>query len=257
MASSQLFKIESVSSKKTTLLRALKHNKRTLQAERGANGNINVTRSHLNYSLTGSQTPEQIDLHAKVQMVTAGIDIQKQRKNAVLAVEVLFSLPIDRHDQDTTQFFSDCYAWVKLNITCELLSFDVHLDEAAPHGHALILPIIDNRLQGDKLKGNRDNITRLINLFYEEVGKQHGLSKGTKARLSATDKQTLVKLILTRLKPDAAMRSIVWDCIRDLIVQHPATFADRLSIELLPATGVKIKSFVDHKRSQGKGSFIR
>jgi hypothetical protein len=175
----------------------------------------------------------------------------------VLAVEVLFSLPIDRHDQDTTQFFSDCYAWVKLNITCELLSFDVHLDEAAPHGHALILPIIDNRLQGDKLKGNRDNITRLINLFYEEVGKQHGLSKGTKARLSATDKQTLVKLILTRLKPDAAMRSIVWDCIRDLIVQHPATFADRLSIELLPATGVKIKSFVDHKRSQGKGSFIR
>lgn len=257
MAASQLFKIESVNSKKTKLLVALKHNKRTQQAERGALANIDATRSHLNYSLTGSQTPEQIDLQAKVQMLTAGIDIQKQRKNAVVAVEIVFSLPIDRHAQDTTQFFSDCYAWVKLNNPCELLSFDVHLDEAAPHAHALILPIIDNRLQGDKLKGNRDNITRLSDLFYDEVGKPHGLSKGTKARLSAADKQILVKIILTRLKPDAAMRSVVWDCIRDLIVQYPAAFADRLSIELLPATGVKIKSFVDHKRSQGKGSFIR
>lgn len=257
MAASQLFKIESVNSKKTKLLVALKHNKRTQQTERGALANINATRSHLNYSLTGSQTPEQIDLHAKVQMLTAGIEIHKLRKNAVVAVEIVFSLPIDRHAQDTTQFFSDCYAWVKLNILCELLSFDVHLDEAAPHAHALILPIIDNRLQGDKLKGGRENILRLSNSFYEDVGKRHGLSKGVKASLSVTDKQNLVKLILTRLKLDSAMRSIVWDCIRDLIVQYPLSFAERLSIELLPVRDSKIKSFVDHKRAHGKGSFIK
>lgn len=59
---------------KNGVLNALKHNKRTLQAERGAGANIDPSRTPLNYSLTEPDSAEAIDRHAKVLMVQAGTD---------------------------------------------------------------------------------------------------------------------------------------------------------------------------------------
>lgn len=251
MASSEFFRLGSVTAKRTLLV-ALRHNKRTHQAERGASENIDATRTHLNYSLTEICTPEAIDRHAKVEIAKAGID--KIRTNAVVAVEIIFSLPINRHYQDTKPFFTDCYEWTKQNFAAELLSFDIHLDESAPHAHALILPLIDNKLQGDKLKGDRNNIMRLSNLFHTEIGSQYGLIKTVKSRLSAKVKQSITQLVMEKLKGDAVMKSSVYACIRDLIYKDPMPFAQLLSIGLIPETN---KSFVDIKRSHGKGSFVK
>ena len=101
MAASHLIRLGAIKGK-SGVLEALKHNKRTLQAERGAGSHIDVTRTPLNYCLTDPATPEVIALHAKVQMVKAGIDVP--RKNGVMAVEVLFSLPIDRHNKTHSHF---------------------------------------------------------------------------------------------------------------------------------------------------------
>ena len=101
MASSHLIRLGSIKGK-NGVLEALKHNKRELQAERGAAAHIDVTRTPLNYCLAGDSTPKAIANHAKVQMLKAGIDTP--RKNGVMAVEVIFSLPIDRQQQDTNQF---------------------------------------------------------------------------------------------------------------------------------------------------------
>jgi len=251
MAASHIIRLAAMKGK-SKVLDALKHNKRTLQAERGANGNIDATRSHLNYSLTGSDTPEQIATHAKVQMVKAGID--KPRSNQVMGVEAVFSLPIDRHAQDTTQFFNDCFEWVKLTFAGELLSFDVHLDESMPHAHAVILPLIDGKMQGSDMMGGRGNLMRLINKFHADVARHHGLSRNESNRISAMDKQSLAKLVLTRLKSDAVMQSSVWACIRDLIVKDPLPFAQMLSIKLAEKTRAKGKSFVAIMTSKGKGS---
>lgn len=252
MAASHLFRLGSIKGK-GGVLEALKHNKRTLQNERGACANIDVTRTPLNYTLAGADTPEAIAMHAKVQMVKAGIDTP--RKNGVMAVEVLFSLPIDRHQQDTKPFFADCLAWVKQTFAGELLSFDVHLDESAPHAHAIILPLIDGKMQGNSLIGGKGNLMRLINLFYKELACRYGLAKASSKRLSAKDKQTLVKLVLTRLKGDSAMQSSVWSCMRDAIHKDPMPYAQILSITLEKPACKTSKSFVDHKRSRGKGSF--
>jgi len=119
------------------ILNALKHNKRTLQAERGAGANIDAFRTPLNYSLTDPATAEQIDRTAKVLLVQAGID--KPRINQVMALEVIFSLPVDRHQQDTRPFFQDCLLWVTNNIQGELLSFDVHLESTNHFVFAWIL----------------------------------------------------------------------------------------------------------------------
>jgi hypothetical protein len=177
---------------------------------------------------------EAITMHAKVQMVKAGIN--KPRKNGVMAVEIIFSLPTDRHAQNTRPFFIDCFEWVKLNFAGELLSFDVHLDESAPHAHALILPLIDGKMQGNRMVGSTGNLMRLINKFHLDVARHYRLSKNDKTRLSAMDKQTLAKLVLTHLKHDPVMKSCVWSCIRDLIGKDPLPFAQMLSIPLTFAT---------------------
>ena len=250
MAASHIFRLAAMKGK-TKVLDALKHNKRTLQAERGANGNIDVTRTHLNYSLTGSNTAEEIALHARAQMWRVGIETP--RINQVMGVEVVFSLPIDRHAHDTTQFFNDCYEWVKQTFAGELLSFDIHLDESAPHAHAIILPLIEGKMQGSDMMGGRGNLMRLINKFHNDVARHYGLSRSESKRISAMDKQSLGKLVLAHLKPDVVMQSSVWACVRDLIVKDPLPFAQMLSIKLAVKTRAKGKSFVAIMTSKGKG----
>lgn len=229
MAASYLIRLGTIKGK-SGVLDALKHNKRTLQSLRGAEAHIDASKTRLNYSLIENDTPENIALNAKVLMLKAGIEIP--RKNQVMAVEVLFSLPIDRHKHNTKPFFEDCKNWVMNNFDGELLSFDVHLDESAPHAHALILPLINNKMQGSRLIGGKGNLLRLINLFHKEVAHKYGLSKTKRKRLNMMDKQKLEKLVLSSLKNDTAMKSSVWGCIRDAIHNDPLPFAHQLSISL-------------------------
>ena len=254
MASSHLLRLGSINGKNGVLV-ALKHNKRELQAERGSPLHIDATRTSLNYCLASDSTPQEIATHAKVQMLKAGIETP--RKNGVMAVEVLFSLPIERHHLDTEPFFKDCLAWLNKTFEGELLSFDVHLDESAPHAHALILPLIDGKMQGNKLMGGHGNLMRLINLFHIEVAKHYGLSRSDRKRLSEADRQSVVKLVLSRLKADSVMLSGVWACVRDAISSDPMPYAQMLGIDKPHLDYSKAnKSFVDIKRSKGKGSFI-
>lgn len=261
MAGDQFFNIGSVVNKRGGVLAALKHNKRTLQAERGAPLNIDVTRTPLNYCLAGDSTPSQIATHAKAQMLYAGIETP--RKNGVMAVEVVFSLPTNRHDQDTKPFFTDCLAWVSKTLPGELLSFDVHLDESAPHAHALILPLIDNKMQGDKIKGDRTNIQKLRELFYKEVGAKHQLNRGKYRYLTTFHKHIIAKQVFARLTSDSVRKSSVWQWVADLINKDPLPLAQQLGIDVNALTKQPqdypkvVKSFVDHKRSKGKGTFIK
>ena len=188
MAASQLLRLGTIKGK-NGVLEALKHNKRELQAERGTGAHIDVTRTPLNYCLAGDSTPSAIANHARAQMNYAGIETP--RKNGVMAVEVIFSLPIDRHQTDTKPFFAECLAWLNKTFAGELLSFDVHLDESAPHAHALILPLINGKMQGNKLMGSTGNLMRLINLYHKEVARHYGLSRADYKRLSANDKHAI------------------------------------------------------------------
>lgn len=253
MAGSYLFRMGTIKGKHGILI-AMKHNKRTLQNERGANANIDACKSHLNYCLAGDSQPEIVNTNAKVKLVQAGIETP--RKNAVMAVEIIFSLPVNRHQQNIKPFFVDCLGWVQRNLAGELLAFDVHLDESAPHAHAVILPLIDGKLQGNKLMGNTGNLARLRNLFYNEVALKYGLGRNNK-KLNSLQKLDLERRVLMAIKADPVMRSSVWACVRDAIHNDPLPFAQTLSISHETTQQGKIKSFIDYKRSRGHGSFER
>ncbi|MDO9151679.1 MAG: plasmid recombination protein [Methylotenera sp.] len=251
MAGSHLIRLGKVKGK-NGILAAMQHNKRTLQAERGAGANIDAAKTHCNYSLASvADTPEAIATRAKVLMVEAGIDTP--RKNAVMAVEVIYSLPIDRHNQDTRPFFTDCLNWTKQTFAGVLLSFDVHLDESAPHAHAVILPLVNGKMQGSDMVGYKGNITRLINLFHKEVAGRYGLSRSDSKRLSNLDKQAIERQVLMRLKSDPVMQSCAWPCFRDAIHKDPLSFAQSLGIAAPAKRQTKTKSFIEIMTSKGKG----
>lgn len=248
MAGSHIFRMGKVKGK-AGILNAAKHNKRETQAERGAGANIDAPRTRLNYSLTDPATAEEIDRTAKVLMVQAGID--KTRKNQVMALEIIFSLPINRHKQDTRPFFQDCMDWTKQNIPGVLLSFDVHLDESAPHAHALILPLVNGKMQGSDIVGGKGNLMRLINRFYDDVAINHGLSRNQSKYLAGKQKEGIEQLVLSWLENDPVMKSAIWPCVRDAIRKDPLPYAQLLDINQQISNGRK-KSFVGIMTSKVK-----
>lgn len=252
MATSQLISITKPKGN-DILLKALKHNKRELQNEWGSGRKINPNKSYLNYSLTGDSDATKIDRYAKSLMALAGIN--KPRKNGVMLVEVLISLPVDRHQQDTKQFFIDTFNWIKEAFEGELLSFDVHLDESAPHAHALILPLINGKMNGSDLVGGKGKLSSKIKSFHHNVARHYGLSNKAKLKLSEQDRVNLIKNILRTLENDPVKDSKIWHIIDADIRNNPLLYSEALSINTKKEASTATKHFVDIMRSKGKGSF--
>ena len=84
--------------------KAARHNKRAIQVELGASITIDPARSHLNETLRGPATADDVAKLAKALMTAAGFD--KPRKNAVLGLEFIFSLPPDKPIDDR-KYFND------------------------------------------------------------------------------------------------------------------------------------------------------
>lgn len=245
MASNYLFRLGRIKGK-NGIEKALKHNRRKLPEERS---HIDPTRSVLNYSLYGEGNPKDIALHAKFVMFKAGI--ATPRKNGVMGVEIIFSLPINRHQQDTRPFFQDCLSWVQRTLPGELLAFDVHLDEAAPHAHAVILPLVNGRMQGRDMIGGIGNMNRLRKTWFNDVGRHYGLNQGN-AKLSKQDKNMLARAVIKTITNDPVQQSTLWPLIHDVIHSNPGPYAQHLGLTHQPSKR-KGKSFLQIMTSTGHG----
>ena len=231
---------------------AARHNRRVIQAEMGATGSIDPARSHLNETLTGPLTAANVGQLAKDLMAAAGVG--KLRKDAVMGLEIVFSLP-PGHGLDDRAYFTACAKWAGTAFggAQNILSVDIHRDEAAPHCHVLLLPLIDTRMDGSNLLGGKHKIMALQKDFYAVVASKFGLSKAP-ARLAGTAKQAGAKAVLQKLREtsDSALQSAAWAVIREAVERDPEPFLLALSIEL-KAPAKTLKPFVDYVTSKGKG----
>jgi hypothetical protein len=225
------------------LLEAGRHNKREIQAELGAKSHIDAGRSHLNYSLAGPDTAKEISELAKRLMADAGISTV--RKDCVRAIEFLFSLPVG-FSGDQRGFFIACLSWCasRFGSTSNILSFEVHNDEPNPHGHCLLLPLLNGKMKGSDMVGGRKALAGHQESFHQEVGVRFGLRRAPK-QLRSNQKAELSRLVIDHMKRtnDAAMISPVWQSIRAAIESNPAPFAQAygITIESKPKKG---KTFV-------------
>ena len=212
---------------------AARHNRRVIQAEMGATGSIDPTRSCLNETLAGPLTAADVGQLAKDLMTAAGV--VKLRKDAVMGLEIVFSLP-PGHALDDRAYFTACSEWAGAAFggAQNVLSVDIHRDESQPHCHVLLLPLIDGRMDGSNLIGGKQKLMALQKDFHLKVAALYGLSKAP-ARLSGTAKQAGTKAVLQKLREtsDCALQSAAWAVIREAVERDPAHFLLALGIELL------------------------
>ena len=231
---------------------AARHNKRVIQAEMGATGSIDPTRSRLNYSIAGPAAAADVGQLAKDLMTAAGVG--KLRKDAVMGLEIVFSLP-PRHAIDDRAYFTECAAWAGRHFggAHNILSADIHRDEAAPHCHVLVLPLLGNRMDGSNLLGGKQKLMALQKDFHLNVASRHGLSRAP-ARLSGTAKRVAAKAVLQRLREtsDSVLKSKVWATLRDVIENDPVRFLEAMGIKP-PPTEAPGRTMTQIFTSKGKG----
>ena len=229
---------------------AARHNRRVIQAEMGATGSIDPKRSHLNETLMGPSAATDVGQLAKDRMTAAGV--VKLRKDAVMGLEIVFSLP-HAHALDDRAYFTACSEWAVGRMGGVILSADIHRDEAAPHCHVLLLPLIEGRMIGNKIIGGKQMLLTLQKDFHAAVASKFGLSKAP-ARLAGTAKQAGATAVLQKLREtsDSSLQSAAWAVIREAVERDPAPFLLALGIEV-KATAKKLKPFVDYVTSKGKG----
>jgi len=236
------------------VLTASRHNKRAIQAEHGAAGHIDAARMRLNAALHGPATPQAVAQRAKDLKTAAGI--KTDRKKAVMALELVFSLPSNT-SIDPALYFSDCLPWAARTFggIDNVLSADVHLDESAPHMHVLLLPLIDGRMKGSDLVGNRQRLLFLQNDFHAAVAGRYGLAKAP-ARLQGRAKEKAAQTVMAALRAsnDRAQESALWPILRDFIDRDPAPFAQLLGIEVATPNPPKLRTMAQIFTSKGKGS---
>ena len=223
------------------VLAAARHNLREIQAELGAGGTIDPTRMRLNVVMHGPGDAADVAALAKARMQAAGVG--KLRKDAVQAIELVFSLP-HCTVMDKRHYFADCLAWAGARFGADnILSAVAHHDEAAPHMHVLLLPLV----------GNRRTLADMQVAFHSAVASQHGLRKAPK-RLAGPSKDAAAHLVLQHLRvtSDAVLRSAAWPTIRDAIERDPAPFIEALGLHLA-APQKPSKTMAQIFTSKGKG----
>lgn len=168
------FRYDTINAKDKTVLAALKHNKRELPPQ----SHIDSALTHFNQCLIGKGTADEIDRQVKANLVLKGL---KPRKNAVLAIEVIFSLNKGCNISQT-HYFNDCIAWTRTNFEGEIFSADIHRDEAHPHMHLLILPIVNTgntwKLEGNKVCGFMKELNQRRKSFTATIGSKYDLQIG-------------------------------------------------------------------------------
>lgn len=251
------FSLKKIKSR-SQVLSALRHNKRSIQAELGAWSHIDSIKTRANYCLDGSDSPE----NGYAALIDAIQDynrnqIRKVRHDAVLVVEALFSLPAGRSDIDLRTFFEECLAWSRKEFPrCYVLSADVHLDEANPHMHVLMGCVRPDQLIGSKEVGHSTSFKRRNLRFFEEIGKRYGLATPCRG-INKKERKALAHRVLLALQRqgDPMLQSRYYDLIRKAIDASPIDFAVMLGLEILkdPPPCKRMRTSTQIFTSKGKG----
>jgi hypothetical protein len=239
-----------VTTSKNVIRVAAMHNLREIQAELGATAasGIDPARMAMNYQLRGPDTAVGVADLALALLDNAGV--KNLRRDACMALELVFSLPPSA-GVDQREYFAAAVTWADSYFNAPILSAAVHLDEAAPHCHVLVLPLVAGRMNGGALAGGPSKIRMMQSDFQQQVGQRFGLAHQPRAkRLSPANTNTAGRMVLEAMQahPERLNDSILRDALAAALGQHHATLMPLLGLALptcgKPAGKPKTKSFV-------------
>jgi len=220
---------------------ASKHNLREIAAEIGVDGHIDAARIADNFTLRGPNTADGVAQLAKSLMDRAGV--VKCRKTAVMALELLFTLPTGT-TVNLRQYFEHAISWAERHFGVPVLSCIAHLDEGAPHAHALLLPLVDGRMGGSDLHGGKAKLWAMQTSFHDEVGSRFGLARQTaQKRLSAPVRAAAIELARDCLQANSALTDAIVDALLLPHAKDPEPLLCALGIDMPAPKGKAKPSF--------------
>jgi hypothetical protein len=220
---------------------AAKHNLREIAAEIGADSHIDPARVADNITLRGPHTAEEVAQLARSLMEAAGVI--KCRKTAVMALELLFTLPAGTA-LDPRTYFEQATSWPERHFGVPVVRCVVHLDEGAPRAHALLLPLVDGRMGGSDLHGGKAKLWTMQTSFHEEVGAAHGLARqAPQKRVSAPARTAAIELARGVLQAHSALTDAIVDALLVPHAKDPAPLLLALGIPMPAARKKRTPSF--------------
>lgn len=231
---------------KRIVLTAAKHNLREIQAEIGADSHIDASRISDNYIIAGSDTAAGVAEYERELLSDAEFP-QKLRKNTIRAVEMVFSLPSDSAINHRN-YFMVATEWARKFYNVPILSSVVHLDESAPHCHVLMLPLVDGKMQGSALLGDRARLLAMQSDFHECVAGKFGLAKqAAQKRLSASVRRDMAGRVFALIKSchDLLNEPNVRDALVELIAANPVRLATAVNLDIPEPQKPSPKTFVE------------
>jgi hypothetical protein len=217
---------------------AAKHNHREIAAEIGViqGGHIDPGRIRDNIILRGHSTAAGVAGMAQSLMDKAGV--KSLRKDAVRALEIIFSLPPESVIEHQ-RFFDDAVTWTERYFDAPVISAIIHNDESAPHCHALLLPLVRGRMIGSDLMGNRTKLQALQSDFYAQVGQRYGLTRqAPQKRLNAAVRRSAVESAYITLEANSGLTAAVLRVLVEPHVNNPEPLMLALNLDL-PKVAVK------------------
>lgn len=236
-----------------TLRNAARHNLREIQRELGSNGSINPQRTQFNEVLHGPETAKGVQALADRLMDDAGAVLK--RKDAAQALELVFTLSPDALP-DVRPFFGECLDFCAKEFgTANILSAVAHHDQAQPHMHVLVLPLVDGRMQGAALR--RTTVRKVRFDAFKVLAESFGLRVMSGERLTAGQRRELAAMVMRAMVDagDPATRSAAWEAIKAGIEKSPQPFADALGVgeARKQPKPKKVRTMAEIFTSTGKG----
>lgn len=215
--------------KPCNMLEAARHNLREIQAELGARGHIDPQRMTSNATLAGPTTAAEVQ--ALANELLAVVDTSKLKRDHVQAIEAVFGLPPGTRIEPLA-YFAKCVEWLRVAVPLPVLLAVVHMDEAAPHAHVLLLPVKDGKHVGGALN-TRPHLKQLRESFFAQVAGPAGLRRDG-AKVRGVVKQWVVAAVLARCEAmglPVAMGPL-WADYRSSIERDPTPPMQALGIDV-------------------------
>jgi len=153
-------------------------------------------------------------------------------------------------------FFSACATWASLHFGDEnVLSAIVHFDEAKPHIHILISPIVRGKVAGSSLI-NRGSLMRQRQVFQGQVAEKFRLQLPP-ARLTLRSQLEAADQVFGHLAATHSplLTDKAWPSIKLAIRKDPVSFIADYGIDLeIKSQTKKMRSPTDIFTSKGKGA---
>ncbi len=222
---------------------ASRHNLREAQDEMRAESSIDPLKTYLNVVLRGEATAAGVAGEAVKLMTQA--NIKPLRKNAVLGIEAIVSLP-PSSGIDESAFFNAAVVWAEGYFELPILSAVIHNDEAASHCHIIMLPLFDGRMLGNKLMGSKPRMLALQADFFDKVGQPNGLARQTpQKRYSHVVRAKAAALVITCLvkTPKNLNEPTFRDALLDAITINPMPLMSWFGLDMPESISNVAKQF--------------